>query len=161
MFSKYRTKQATPEVEEQAVVEPAPKPVEETVQEASSRSSGSSGGLSSALQMSGMKPSVISEGFVITGDISAPGTLHIEGTVKGQLKVIGATIGPRGVVEGTLECGSLQVKGLFAGTATCRDLFVASSATVTGRIYYQELTVQRGASIQGDLIIRDGTPPAV
>ena len=165
MFSKFRTKPAPQESQESPdtqVLETslpgaeASRPPEPTRPEPPSR--GGVNSLQANLQMSGMKPSVISEGFVITGDIVAEGGLHVEGTIRGQIKVKAATIGPRGLVDGTLECGSLQIKGRFSGTAICRDLFVSSTAIVDGRIFYQEITAQRGASIQGSLILSAPSP---
>lgn len=163
MFSKFRTKpapqepQAAPEAQdfgaEDTAAEPQETPRAQERPRAEAPSRTGAGTLSANLQMSGMKPSVISEGFAITGDIVAEGGLHVEGTIRGQVKVKAATIGPRGQVEGTLECGSLQIKGRFSGTAICHDLFVAATAVVEGRIFYQEITAQRGASIQGTLIL--------
>jgi len=153
MFSRFKhsAKPAAEETEQESKVS-APEPQEE--RDVDNAAKGGMGGLQSNLRMSGMKPSVISEGFEVTGNITAPGALHIEGTIRGQLNLKSATVGPHGVVEGEIECDSLQIKGRFTGTAVCKDLFVASSAVVEGRIYYLEITAQRGASIQGELILK-------
>ncbi len=98
------------------------------------------------------KPSVISEGFSLHGDITAKGVLHVEGFIKGNINTEVVNIGPRGAVEGTITCKSLHVKGAFVGTADCDELFIASKARVVGRVTYNTLSVQRGAVIEGDLV---------
>lgn len=98
------------------------------------------------------KPSVISEGFTLQGDISAQGVLHVEGFIKGTVRTDVVNIGPRGAVEGQVASKSLHVKGAFVGTAECDELFIASKARVVGRITYRSVAIQRGALIEGDLI---------
>lgn len=102
---------------------------------------------------SGPRPSVVSEGFSFRGEINARGALHVQGSVSGQVKVDELTVGNSGEFEGTVACTTLTIKGRFAGTAVCAELLVAASASVDGNITYQTLTVQRGASIRGELLL--------
>lgn len=100
------------------------------------------------------KPTVISEGFSLTGDIVSEGILHIEGRTSGTIKASSINVGPRGYVEGVVACASLHIKGGFSGTAVCGELVIAASAVVKGNITYQLLTIGRGATIEGELIVR-------
>ena len=99
------------------------------------------------------KPSSLSEGFSFRGEIAAKGAIHVEGTLNGQIQVDELTIGSRGQVEGVVTCQSLHIKGKFTGTATCSELIVTSSASVDGHVVYQTLSVQKGASIKGELLL--------
>jgi cytoskeletal protein CcmA (bactofilin family) len=99
------------------------------------------------------KPSILSEGFSFRGEISAKGAIHVEGSLNGQVQVYELTIGSRGQVEGVVTCSSLHIKGKFSGTATCSELIVTSSASVDGHVVYQTLSVQKGASIKGELLL--------
>jgi cytoskeletal protein CcmA (bactofilin family) len=99
------------------------------------------------------KPSILSEGFSFRGEISAKGAIHVEGSLNGQVQVDELTIGSKGQVEGVVTCSSLHIKGKFSGTATCSELIVTSSATVDGHVVYQTLSVQKGASIKGELLL--------
>ena len=110
------------------------------------------GGAGAGFLLDRSKPSVISEGFTLQGDISARGVLHVEGFIKGTVNTDVVNIGPRGAVEGQVTSKSLHVKGAFVGTAVCDELFIASKARVVGRITYRSLAIQRGALIEGDLI---------
>jgi cytoskeletal protein CcmA (bactofilin family) len=100
------------------------------------------------------KPTVISEGFSLTGDIVSDGILHIEGRTSGTIKASSVNVGPRGQVEGNIACASLHIKGSFSGTAVCGELVIAASAVVKGHVTYQLLTIGRGATVEGDLVIR-------
>ncbi len=99
------------------------------------------------------KPSILSEGFSFRGEINAKGAIHVEGTLNGQIQVNELTIGSKGAVEGVVSCHSLHIKGKFAGTAICNELIVTSSASVDGHVVYQTLSVQKGASIKGELLL--------
>lgn len=100
------------------------------------------------------KPTVISEGFSLSGDIISEGILHVEGRTNGTIKASSINVGPRGYVEGVVACASLHIKGGFVGTAVCGELVIAASAVVKGNITYQVLTIGRGASIEGELVVR-------
>ena len=100
-----------------------------------------------------VKPSILSEGFTFRGEIAAKGAIHVEGSLNGQIQVDELTIGSRGQVEGVVTCQSLHIKGKFTGTATCSELIVTSSASVDGHVVYQTLSVQKGASIKGELLL--------
>jgi cytoskeletal protein CcmA (bactofilin family) len=104
-----------------------------------------------SIDTSGSKASVISEETVLTGNIKTPGALHIEGKVHGDLEVASLTIGPSGVFEGNVNCSNLNIRGKFSGKSECRELVVASSAQIDADITYHELTLQRGASLKGEL----------
>ena len=102
---------------------------------------------------SATKPSILSEGFAFRGEIAAKGAIHVEGSLNGQIQVDELTIGSRGQVEGVVTCTSLHIKGKFSGTATCTELIVTSSAAVDGHVVYKTLSVQKGASIKGELLL--------
>ena len=111
-----------------------------------SRPTGSSGFL-----LDSNKPSVISEGFSLVGDISAQGILHVEGMIKGTVTTEAVNIGITGAIEGKIQCSSLQIKGAFVGEARCQELVISSKARVRGNITYETLSIQRGAFVEGEL----------
>jgi cytoskeletal protein CcmA (bactofilin family) len=138
MFTKRKTEPAAPEPEHQVTTPEAP-----GQQQTDQR--GASG-------TTLMKPSIISEGFELIGDLISTGVVHVEGSVRGKLALSTITIGSKGVVEGTIQCEALHVKGRFSGTAHCRELTLSADAAVDGQVYYTTLAVQRGAKISGELI---------
>ena len=110
-------------------------------------------GVMGMLQANVSKPSILSEGFYFKGELSAKGTIHVEGSLNGQVQVDELTIGSRGQVDGIVNCKIFHIKGRFSGTATCEELTVTSSATVDGHVVYKTLSVQKGASIKGELLL--------
>jgi len=100
---------------------------------------------------SSSKPSFISEEAVLTGNIKTSGALHIEGKVIGDLDVAHLTISSAGTFEGNANCKVLNIRGRFTGKSVCRELRVASSAQIDANVTYQDLTLQRGAGLRGEL----------
>ena len=154
MFSKSKTNSPNPAVQSSTV---APQPVT-TVQspvpsEPVPLDQPQRNTMMDIISSNASKPSILSEGFSFRGEISAKGAIHVEGSLNGQVQVDELTIGSRGQVEGVVTCSSLHIKGKFSGTATCSELIVTSSASVDGHVVYQTLSVQKGASIKGELLL--------
>ena len=100
------------------------------------------------------KPSIISEGCTLKGDIASDGVLHVEGKILGSASAENVIISTTGVVEGEIACGSLSIKGYFDGNARCRELSLASSAVVAGDLEYRLVSVASGAVVRGRLIFK-------
>jgi cytoskeletal protein CcmA (bactofilin family) len=98
-----------------------------------------------------LKTSIIAEDVVLTGNIKTSGALQIEGHVKGDIEVSTLAIGPTGVLDGNVTCRNPSIRGRFSGTSVCRELMVASSAVIDAKVTYQDLTLQRGAVLRGEL----------
>lgn len=144
---EYEHVETEDEIEEVAV-QPASVPVSAPTQNPTPRNS-----MMDMISTTATKPSILSEGFSFRGEIAAKGAIHVEGALNGQIQVDELTIGARGQVEGVVTCSSLHIKGKFSGTATCNELIVTSSASVDGHVVYQTLSVQKGASIKGELLL--------
>lgn len=98
-----------------------------------------------------LKPSIISEGFELVGDITSPGGLHVEGKINGNIQVDNMAIGAKGVVKGTVKCQVLHIKGRFDGEAVCGSLNLSGDAIVNGDIQYSDLTMATGTILTGNL----------
>jgi cytoskeletal protein CcmA (bactofilin family) len=118
-----------------------------------SRPTGVERALAATVRLNEIKPSIISEGFAFTGDIVSEGPLHVEGRFKGTVHVSSATIGANGTLDGTLTCSTLRIKGRLDGDVTCDDLVIDATATVRGKVRYRSITMSRGATIAGELIV--------
>lgn len=149
MFAKSRNKPSGTETDTIATamvsMAPAPAPAPAASDNRGSAPAG-------AFLLDRNKPSVISEGFALVGDVVAEGVLHVEGSIKGTINSDVVNIGLNGAVDGDVRCKSLQIKGSFVGTARCDELIISGKAHVSGRVAYGTLSVQRGATIEGDLI---------
>jgi len=103
----------------------------------------------------------------ITGDISFSGVLVLDGTVNGSL--LGTknddvlTINESGMVDGKIEVANVIVNGTVKGDIIVSGkIEVASKASIEGNVYYQNIEMETGARINGQLIYQeaDKTPKA-
>lgn len=98
-----------------------------------------------------LKPSIISEGFDLVGDIKSSGGLHVEGRINGNIEVDNVTIGAKGTVTGQIKCNALSIKGSFDGGAICDTLNLSGNAIVNGDIQYAMITMAAGTVLTGQL----------
>lgn len=99
----------------------------------------------------GSHPSVISEGMVIKGEVTCPGSLNLEGRMEGSLKAPQVTIGAPGSFSGDMIATSVSLSGEVDGILRCDDLTVTRTARVKGEVTCESLKVHPGAMLEGDL----------
>lgn len=111
--------------------------------------------------------SLIAEGVEITGDVVFAGGIRIDGKVKGN--VIGRqldgqappllVLSDKGQIEGCVRCGDAVINGTVTGDLeVAHFLELQASAKVCGTIRYEQLQMDVGASVQGQLV-RNGAEP--
>ena len=99
--------------------------------------------------------SLIARGTRITGDISFEGSLFLDGNVDGQVIATepGAQliVGEHGSVRGDMRVPAAIIHGCVCGDVYAMEkLELATSARITGDIYYRSLVVA-GAQVNGRL----------
>ncbi len=94
-------------------------------------------------------PSIISKDSTIEGEIHSSGVVEIEGNIKGRIHSNSIVIREDGFVDGEINADSVNIRGNFNGTVKARNINVFSKAKITGNIEYQSLSVEDGASIDG------------
>jgi len=115
----------------------------------------SSGSFSSSPAGGGNAINIISPGTRIEGEIYSNGDIRIDGVVDGfvntKAKVV---IGPKGMVKGELTCDSADVTGKIDGKLTVKnELYLKSSAYITGELNTHKLVVESGAFINGNCVV--------
>ncbi len=100
----------------------------------------------------------------INGDVIFKGVLHLDGKVTGSL--IGEqtddvlTISETGIVEGKIQVANLIVNGTVKGDITASGkIEVASKANIEGNVYYQNIEMETGSKINGQLIYQEADKP--
>lgn len=93
--------------------------------------------------------SILGPATRVTGRINGAGGLRIEGKVKGDVSVHGATeIAAGGSLEGNLHGGSLEIGGKLLGDAEADGaIAVRSSAEVRGELRGREVSIEAGARV--------------
>jgi cytoskeletal protein CcmA (bactofilin family) len=98
------------------------------------------------------KPKVatlVAENMTIEGGVTGDGELHIDGVVRGDIRVAKLTIGETGHVEGTITCESVENRGRIVGAVTAKQVRLYASAYVDGDITHEQLAMELGAFFQG------------
>jgi cytoskeletal protein CcmA (bactofilin family) len=98
------------------------------------------------------KPKVatlIAENMTVEGGVTGDGELHVDGVVRGDLRVSRLTIGETGRVEGSVVCDAIEIRGKVVGTVTSKQVRLYASAYVDGDITHEQLAMEIGAFFQG------------
>ena len=103
---------------------------------------------------------IISEGTSIKGDISSSGDIRIDGTLKGNIESKGRlVIGPKGKVEGEINCNNVEISGYIKGKIKVLELLnMKSSAKVYGEVIAGKLAVEPGSVFTGNCSMGGGKP---
>jgi cytoskeletal protein CcmA (bactofilin family) len=106
---------------------------------------------------------------VVTGDLDFSGGLHLNGRVVGDIRSGSSgsatlTIGPGGVIEGSVHVDELVLNGTVRGDVTASQrVELGPGAQVDGNVTYGVLEMAAGARVNGRLIHQPGgeqAPPA-
>lgn len=94
---------------------------------------------------------IISEGTTIKGDLTASGDTRIDGTLIGNITSKGRlVIGPKGKVEGEINCNNIEVSGYIKGKIAVSELLnMKASAKIYGDIIAGKLSVEPGSVFTG------------
>ncbi|HEX2560308.1 polymer-forming cytoskeletal protein [Phenylobacterium sp.] len=119
--------------------------------------------LSNNLRKSPVAASLIAENMTLEGAITAEGELHVDGTIRGEVRVTRLTIGDSGHIEGTITAETVEVRGKIVGAVTAKQIRLASSAHVDGDVTHEQLAIEAGAFFQGRSLKfqRQAAPAAV
>ena len=119
-----------------------------------------------AVRRSPAAVSVIGKDITIEGGVSGEGEVHIDGVVRGDVRVGRLSIGESGHVEGTVAAELVEVRGKVIGAVTAKQIRLFATAQVDGDITHEQLAMETGASFQGRSLKfqrptaqRESTPP--
>ena len=93
--------------------------------------------------------SLIAENVSLRGDVATDGDVHLDGSLKGDMRVRELTIGEGGSVEGHIEAESVEIRGRVVGTVTAKSVRLYSTARVEGDITHAQLAIENGAHFEG------------
>jgi cytoskeletal protein CcmA (bactofilin family) len=106
--------------------------------------------LSATSERKAPKPaSLISQDLTIEGGIVGEGELHVDGVIRGDVRVDRLTLGDTGHIEGSVQAESVDIRGRIIGTVTAKQVRLFGTAYVDGDITHEQLSVETGAFFQG------------
>jgi cytoskeletal protein CcmA (bactofilin family) len=92
---------------------------------------------------------LIAEHMTVEGGIAGDGELHVDGVVRGDIRVNKLTIGESGHVEGTITAESVENRGRIVGAVTAKQVRLYATAYVDGDVTHEQLAMELGAFFQG------------
>jgi|SRR5665213_1733015 len=104
---------------------------------------------------------LITEGAIVDGNLTAPAFARIDGQVTGDVKIEqGLILGEKGAITGNVTTKELVVYGTIQGNLQVQSLEIKASGKITGEIKTQVLSVENGAIYNGSLSMHQGSKPA-
>lgn len=94
-------------------------------------------------------PTIIARDLTVEGDLVSSGLIEIEGSIKGKINGNAVILREEGCVEGTIIAESVSLRGKFDGVMKAKSITIAGKAKVLGNIEYELLSVEDGASVDG------------
>lgn len=105
--------------------------------------------------------SLISPDLVISGNLSSPGDIQLDGTVEGDIKCQSLTIGVNANVKGQVKAVEVLVCGAHTGNIDAQTVTLAKTARVCGDILHDSIAIEAGARLDGRLTGRNRPAAAV
>lgn len=104
--------------------------------------------------------SLIGADMTIDGGLTAEGEAHIDGVVRGDVRVGRLTIGDTGRVEGQIFADAVEIRGRVVGAVTAGQVRLLGAAHLDGDITHEQLSIEAGAFFQGRSLRLQRAPAA-
>ena|SRR5437764_13825598 len=101
----------------------------------------------------------IGKSVFVKGELSGSEDLYVDGQVEGSiaLKANNLTVGPNGQVKASVEAKGVVIQGKVEGNIQASErVELRKSATVTGDISTQHISIEEGAYLKGKVEIQRG-----
>lgn len=95
--------------------------------------------------------SIISNEMRVTGDINFKGKARIDGEVQGDIRGEYLVISESGAIQGNLDLETLICHGKVEGDIKAEQITAHSTASINGCLTAANLTVETGATLEGEL----------
>ena len=95
--------------------------------------------------------SVISKALKITGELESTEDIQIDGQIEGDVRGVGVKIGQNAKVKGTVYGDEVELAGTVEGNIESKKVILAGTARMTGDIWHQDIKIESGAYINGNL----------
>ena len=99
--------------------------------------------------------SVLGSDLAIKGDIKASADLHIDGNVEGDISCSSIVQGETSKITGAVTAETARLAGTVDGSITARELVILKTARIAGDVFYDALTIEQGAQVEGRFAHRD------
>ena len=94
--------------------------------------------------------SLITARTEMTGTISTPEAVQVEGRIEGDVRASKIVVCAGGVVKGGLIADIIVIHGMVEGRVEGQDVLLCGSAVVNGEITHRSLGIDRTAVFEGN-----------
>jgi cytoskeletal protein CcmA (bactofilin family) len=104
----------------------------------------------------------VGEGVTLKGSFTVPETITIAGTVEGDITAREVNIATTGIVKGLVRADVIDIFGqMHDSLVSHQALFVRSTGVMIGSVKYQEIEIEKGGRIEGQIDkVSDSAAPA-
>lgn len=96
-------------------------------------------------------PSLITRDVVIDGNVVTAGELHVDGTVRGNIRSKACVVDMQGIVEGEIVAEEIFVRGRVIGPMRGVHVHLHAGAHVEGDVINESIEIENGAYIYGSI----------
>lgn len=94
-------------------------------------------------------PSIISQDVKLVGNLASDGQIDIFGEIDGYIRSHTLLIGETANIKGEITADAITVHGTLTGQIKARSVTLAKTARVTGDILHEDLSIEKGAFLEG------------
>lgn len=95
-------------------------------------------------------PSIISGNLLVTGVLSSPGTIQVDGRVEGVVQCTTLVVGDTALVHGDVIAQHVTVRGRIEGNICGTMVLLTATCHVEGDILHRTFAVEPGAFFDGN-----------
>ncbi|MDD8013214.1 MAG: polymer-forming cytoskeletal protein [Acidobacteriota bacterium] len=105
-----------------------------------------------------MTRSIIRDSTRVTGNISGPGDLALDGELQGDISISGLlVIGEKGSVQGKVTAGNMILAGRVLGSVRVEvGIEIRSSGRMKGDVVCAKIAIAEGAFLEGGIYTHEG-----
>jgi cytoskeletal protein CcmA (bactofilin family) len=93
--------------------------------------------------------SLIANDITIEGNVMGDGELHVDGVIRGDVRVPRLSVGESGHIEGSVQAEAVEARGRIVGSITAKQVKLLGTSYIDGDITHEQLTMETGAFFQG------------
>jgi cytoskeletal protein CcmA (bactofilin family) len=95
---------------------------------------------------------IIGAGATFTGKIANARVIEVHGKVNADLTAEKVTIGQAGHFDGAIRADLVVISGRYEGKMQAGSVWVTATASVSGKLHYETLQMDRGAALNCHIV---------